>query len=503
MVLYPFTSLASLVALLMIPAIALPALAQVETKSIHAQANEPSSNSDLVAQIDEIARQITVRIDSTKSGNGSGVIIATQDNTYYVLTAAHVVQNPDSYTLVAPDGQEYPVNTTATTLLKGADLAIVAFNSSQTYQIATLGDYDSNKAPTIFVSGFPAAKSDSKTPSQRRLTAGANWSSSEAEFMVKDAYSLTNGYRLTYSNLSYRGMSGGPVLDPLGRVIGINAAAENELEIDRNGEVVELNLGYSLGVPIETFFSLLKQTKIKSQWLKIATSPPRDLTQAELSTIVDKLLIIPAPSETANEIDWLNYGNTLWRAFQSQQAILAFDRAIQIKPDFYLAYYAKGLAYAYAGKYQEAATNFKKATKIQADFYPAWRWLGNSYYLSQQYPKALPAYDRAIALQPEDFVLQIEKGDVLMELQRFQEALAAYNKAVEMKPHSWCYHNRGIAYAKLQQPQLAIADFNKTLELQPDDSKAYYNLGITYRDLQEYERDRKFRARDRTSTRLS
>jgi S1-C subfamily serine protease len=55
------------------------------------------SYTGIVAEIDQIAQQITVRIDSFQNGNGSGVIIAKEGNTYYVLTASHVIKNPDQY----------------------------------------------------------------------------------------------------------------------------------------------------------------------------------------------------------------------------------------------------------------------------------------------------------------------------------------------------------------------------------------------------------------------
>jgi tetratricopeptide (TPR) repeat protein len=307
----------------------------------------------------------------------------------------------------------------------------------------------------VFVSGFPGIQRDKTEPLQRILTAGANWATVDAEFMVKDAFSLTNGYGLVYTNLSYRGMSGGPVLDNRGRVVGINAAAENEIELDREGEVVELGLGFSLGVPIRTLISLLDKTPIQSSWLQVETTPPPELTKTEIDDILDPLLTIRAPSQEANELDWLNYGNRLWRAFQYEQALMAFDKAIQVKPNFYLAYYAKGLTYAYTGKYQEAAADFEKATQLADNFYSAWRWLGNSFYLSQQYQKALPAYDKAIELQPDDANI---------------------------------YFNRAYTYAAIDEYEKAIVDYSKVIELSPGDAEAYFRRGDTYYSLREFQK---------------
>lgn len=108
-------------------------------------AAEPASQSQTLppeaAAVDKTAQKITVRIDSPKHGNGSGVVIARRENVYYVLTAAHVLNKPDEYTLVASNGKEYPLSPENITLLEGVDLAIAQFTSDQTYPVATLAKY--------------------------------------------------------------------------------------------------------------------------------------------------------------------------------------------------------------------------------------------------------------------------------------------------------------------------------------------------------------------------
>jgi S1-C subfamily serine protease len=73
-------------------------LAQVEQKR-----SDRASYKGIVGEIDSIAQKIIVCIDSTNNGNGSGVIIARDGNIYYVLTAAHVVKQPDRYQIIARD----------------------------------------------------------------------------------------------------------------------------------------------------------------------------------------------------------------------------------------------------------------------------------------------------------------------------------------------------------------------------------------------------------------
>ena len=65
--------------------------------------------SGIVANIKAKAETITVRID-TNNSNGSGVIVAHQGETYYVLTAEHVVAKEQEYKIVTLDDQQYPID---------------------------------------------------------------------------------------------------------------------------------------------------------------------------------------------------------------------------------------------------------------------------------------------------------------------------------------------------------------------------------------------------------
>jgi tetratricopeptide (TPR) repeat protein/S1-C subfamily serine protease len=445
----------------------------------------------LPAEVDRVAAQITVRIEeeNNQSNNGSGVIVAQNKNllfgtTYYVATANHVVKKDKAkYQVVTPDGKRYSVNYSKVKSFPGVDLAVLQFSSQETYPVATLAEYKlaAEERQWVFLSGWPGVKPGN--PFQREFTAGLAFSEARGSVRVKEAASLANGYELVYTNWSKGGMSGGPVLDTQGRVIGIHAATEGD-------GLYQVQLGYSLGVPIKTLVGLASQAGIESEWLKVETVPPRELTEKETySTIIGTVLTLEKPSATGGYEDWVNYGNQLWRTFQNQAAIDAFNQAIKIQPNLYPAWYAKGLALKKEERYPEAIAAFDQVIQIQSNISEAWRERGEAFAELKDYPQALASIDAAIkhSRQP-DFELYWLRGNWLSELERYSAAVDAYSEAIKIKPHPFVYNNRGNAWSDLKEYQKAIADYTQAINLDPKLAAAYNNRGLAWYNLKEYEK---------------
>ena len=79
--------------------------------------------------------EITVRIDGDRRG-GSGVIAYKKGNRYYVLTNTHVVNLPETYTIVTENGTRYSVDSGDILYMPGVDLAVLPFTSNAEYRVA-------------------------------------------------------------------------------------------------------------------------------------------------------------------------------------------------------------------------------------------------------------------------------------------------------------------------------------------------------------------------------
>ena len=173
----------------------------------------------------EVARQITVRILGDSS-SGSGVIVKQQQNTYTVLTSAHVVADSpgEGYTILTGDGFIHLAKRLHIARLKGIDLALIQFTSSHSYQVAELGNAnDVGVGAVVYATGFPNWRSISIDI----IGNTHNWGLKAFSLTVGRVSIMLNkplqeGYQLGYTNEIEGGMSGGPVLNNQGKLVGIN-----------------------------------------------------------------------------------------------------------------------------------------------------------------------------------------------------------------------------------------------------------------------------------------
>jgi len=471
------------------------ALKNPETTPTSGNNQQVSPLTGVLKEVNDIARQITVII-STPNSNGSGIIIAHRDNTYYVLTAYHVVREQEEYKLTAPDGKQYFFDNNTIVRQPGVDLAVVQFRSESTYRVATISSSRVADNQYVFAAGYPPLN---KTNPSWRFSPGRIFSKEQGLMQVKNfvidnqgsstaqsASSLKNGYELVYSNITYGGMSGGPVLDTQGRLIGIHGQAEAETVID--DEFENFQLGYSLGIPASTFLSLTNKLNLNTQWLQVETSPAAKLYGEQENSINQALLSVDVPKKDSPASVWIERGNQLWRLRQYQEAVAAFDEAIKRKPAFvHLAWYGKGLALFELNQYKSAADAFEQAISNKPKFYIALKMQSAVLTKLKQLEPALAAIEKAIQIQPNDANLYIQKGYVLGELKRYSEGIAAYKQGIDLIPRAVFYNNRGNLYSNQKKWDLALADYNTAIKLNPEFAYAYTARGSLYDDQKKWD----------------
>ena len=161
------------------------------------------------------AKQTIVRIDG--AGTGSGTLIDYSDNVYTVLTNWHVVKNGGEYITQTIDGRTHQIDPATIKQLPGLDLAILKFNSDRSYQTVELGDSSNlSEGQNIYFAGYPGELRQEDNRYYRFFPANL------VGILPK---TTENGYSLIYNGEAFPGMSGGPVFNKNGLMIGVHGEA--------------------------------------------------------------------------------------------------------------------------------------------------------------------------------------------------------------------------------------------------------------------------------------
>ncbi|MBW4691158.1 MAG: tetratricopeptide repeat protein [Lyngbya sp. HA4199-MV5] len=145
------------------------------------------------------------------------------------------------------------------------------------------------------------------------------------------------------------------------------------------------------------------------------------------------------------------------------ETLQAANPKLTLTPD---DYFNQGKALFYEARYKEALAAYDKALELDPDYYEVWNHRGVALGNLQLYTAAIAAFDKALELKPDYYEVWNNRGVALGSLQLYTAAIAAFDKALELKPeYQEAWSNRGIALEFLQQYAAAIASHDKALVL--------------------------------------
>jgi serine protease Do len=232
--------------------------------------NEPTETQS--STVENIARKVTVRV-LTESAHGSGVTIGHTENTYTVLTCHHVIAESKKgiYKVLLSDGQIYPARVKSAPQLKGLDLALVEFETKNIYQVVKLGESEGLVPDSsVYAAGFP----NHHVVNSEQIEDTSDWGLrafkiASGKVGSISPQSLPEGYSLGYTSEVASGMSGGPVFNDKGELIGINGRLKYPVQgIDAfiladgtkpSVEMFQQMEALSWAIPIATYQQVVKK----------------------------------------------------------------------------------------------------------------------------------------------------------------------------------------------------------------------------------------------------
>ena len=133
--------------------------------------------------------------------------------------------------------------------------------------------------------------------------------------------------------------------------------------------------------------------------------------------------------------EWFKKGYNAGENKNWDEAIVCYSKAIELDPDYAMAYNNRGWAYDEKGEYDRAIRDYNKAIELKPDYAMAYNNRGLAYEKKGEYDRAIRDFDQAIELD----------NDKLATM--------------------YAYNNRGIAYYYKGEYERAKEDYRKACEL--------------------------------------
>lgn len=302
------------------------------------------------SEIASITKAFTVQINGEQTGTGT--IIENNGDTYRILTCWHVVDLQGQYEIVTSDGKTHKV--TQIYNLPGVDLAVVEFNSKNSYQFAEFGNVEkTNPGNNLYTAGYP----DPFPGFPERSYAFLNIA------IISKQSKGRSGYQIIYSNPTPPGGSGGGIFDSDARLIGVNGRVISEGNTSNT---------YGAGIPLEVYLASRDSLVISS-------------------------------------------GQKKFRAKDYDGAIAELDRVIASNPDLGEAYVERAVIYYQLGNYADAIDDLNFALKQNSESAKAYSYRGLIYSSLGEHEQAFEDHERAISLNPDLDTVYANRGASYVE----------------------------------------------------------------------------------------
>jgi Flp pilus assembly protein TadD len=178
-----------------------------------------------------------------------------------------------------------------------------------------------------------------------------------------------------------------------------------------------------------------------------------------------------------------NFGTLQNKLKQPAAAEQSFRRAIELRPDFALAYRNLGETLASGRRFEEAAAAFQKARELDPNDANANLRAGDMALRRRQFELAERAYRDALEIAPHDAPSFFGLGEVSRLKRRPAEAERLYRRAIELEPEfAAAYTCLGIVCYDRGNMDEAERLYRRAIELSPREAAPYHNLGTIYRE---------------------
>ena len=199
---------------------------------------------------------------------------------------------------------------------------------------------------------------------------------------------------------------------------------------------------------------------------KLPLKPLQNTTETEPADEIASDIETQPPGTPAPAVEAFNRGRDLMKRRQFADAVQAFTKAVDIRPDSAQGYLSRGSAYQHLEQFDAAMRDYSRAIRLNPRMTNAYIGRAQCYVHQQQDGPAFDDFNQAIALKPEAAVALHGRAWIYLRRKAYHKSLADFNESIRLSPNNVpAYRGRATARRALGDEQGAQADQVKYEEM--------------------------------------
>ncbi|MEO5509005.1 MAG: protein kinase, partial [Longimicrobiales bacterium] len=237
-------------------------------------------------------------------------------------------------------------------------------------------------------------------------------------------------------------------------------------------------------VNVQAYEYYLRGRQFIHQWSRTGLEYARQMFRRAIEIDPDYALAYAGLADSCS----LLYMNCDAREQNLSQGNAASRRALELGPDLAEAHLSSGLAHSLSMRFTEAEREFEFAMKLDPTLFEAVYHYGRARTAQGEFAEAAKLFERACMLRPEDFQAPFFLAQCFVSMGMEEESRTMYRKAkrliderLELNPDDARACQLGASTAARLGDNEAAADFSRrALTINPDDPLLLYNVSCMY-----------------------
>ena len=213
---------------------------------------------------------------------------------------------------------------------------------------------------------------------------------------------------------------------------------------------------------------------IRNEFVHTLYRPPHDLNPEQFYELTEELMACVLNKIDKNYLDfYLLKGKALLKMGKNEEALVCFNKLIELKPVNPVTHIWKGTALFHLNQFDKVLESVENGIKLERSMPMAYFLKGSALNMLGRLEEALMSIEQAIQLKPNDAVAYSVKGAVLLGLGRLDDALESVESSIMLNPSVPKSHfGKALVLHRLGRQNEALDSIERAIQLNPSDDQS-------------------------------